>query len=386
MAAQFLPPQLNPLITRLLQIVMFPVAYWVYKLKLVVSSEDLAKIKAIADSRIVYLPNHCNLDDGIVLFLLSSRLGQFFHYIVAYEAFGGLVGKLLQLVGAYSIRRGMSDRTSISYTLNLLQQPGCHLVVFPESGCSYQNDTVMPFRPGAIELSFRAIAKLVKQNQTVPNFYLVPVSLKYRYPHDMTEEIAASLTKLETALGIQASTDDAYARLRAIAEQVLINLETEYNLTCHTPKDWNQRITNLKHHVLRQCEEQLDLTPTPQIPIREQVYKIQSLLTSKELSPTIREAIGLATFRLLNFDAIYDGYVAEQPTAERFFDTINRLEREVFKLDRPQPQDYRQVYVNLGEPINLKQYWQAYQQNRESTVTNLTNQLQQAVQANLRIK
>ncbi len=383
MSAQFLPPQLNPLITRLLQIIAQPVAYWVYKFKLVVAEKDIAKIKAIANSRIVYLPNHSNLDDGIVLFLLSSRLGQLFHYIVAYEAFEGLVGKLLQWVGAYSIRRGMSDRHSISYTLNLLQKPACRLVVFPEGGCSYQNDTVMPFRQGAIELSFKAIAKLVKQNQTIPDFYLVPVSLKYRYPHDMTKEIASGLTKLETALEINPTTTDSYQRLRAIAEQVLINLETEYNLHCQTPENWNQRIANLKSQVLHQCQAQLALTPTPQIPIRERVYKIQSLLTSRELSPETKEALRLATFRLLNFDAIYDGYVAEKPTDERFLDTLTRLEREVFKLDRPQPKSCRQVYISLGDPVNLKQYWQAYQQERETTVKTLTTQLQQTVQAQL---
>ncbi len=383
MSAQFLPPQLNPLITRLLQIIAQPVAYWVYKFKLVVAEKDIAKIKAIANSRIVYLPNHSNLDDGIVLFLLSSRLGQLFHYIVAYEAFEGLVGKLLQWVGAYSIRRGMSDRHSISYTLNLLQKPACRLVVFPEGGCSYQNDTVMPFRQGAIELSFKAIAKLVKQNQTIPDFYLVPVSLKYRYPHDMTKEIASGLTKLETALEINPTTTDSYQRLRAIAEQVLINLETEYNLHCQTPENWNQRIANLKSQVLHQCQEQLGLTSTPQIPIRERVYKIQSLLISRELPAETKEALRLATFRLLNFDAIYDGYVAEKPTDERFLDTLTRLEREVFKLDRPQPKSCRQVYISLGDPVNLKQYWQAYQQERETTVKTLTTQLQQTVQAQL---
>ena len=117
--------------------------------------------------------------------------------------------------------------------------------------------------------------------------------------------------------------------------------------------------------------------------MREQVYKIQSLLTSAELIPETRESIRLATFRLLNFDAIYDGYVAENPTPERFFDTLSRFEREIFQLDRPQPKSCRQACVSLGNPINLKEYWQAYLQNRETTVKTLTKQLQQTVQENL---
>ena len=144
--SQFLPPRLNPLLTRLIQSITNHIAYWGYQLKLDIKADELAKVKAIASERVVYLPNHSNLDDGIAIFLLSARLGQLFHYIVAYEAFQGIIGKLLQSAGAYSIRRGMADRQSVIQTLKILQQPACKLVIFPEGGCSYQNDTVMPFR------------------------------------------------------------------------------------------------------------------------------------------------------------------------------------------------------------------------------------------------
>ncbi|MGL6341035.1 MAG: 1-acyl-sn-glycerol-3-phosphate acyltransferase, partial [Waterburya sp.] len=63
--AQFLPPRLNPLITRLIQSIVHFVIDWVYKLRLVINDRDLAQLKAIADQRVVYLPNHSNLDDGI---------------------------------------------------------------------------------------------------------------------------------------------------------------------------------------------------------------------------------------------------------------------------------------------------------------------------------
>ncbi len=386
--SQFLPPKLNPLLTRLIQSVSCTVVYWVYQLELDVKAEDVAKVKAIASERVVYLSNHSHLDDGIAIFLLSARLGQLFHYIVAYEAFKGLIGKLLQSVGAYSIRRGMGDRKSVVQTLKILQQPACKLVIFPEGGCSYQNDTVMPFRTGAIELSFKALAQLAKKNSTIPNFYLVPVSLKYRYSHEMDSAIAKTLKSLETALQIRSSTKDFYPRLRAISERVLTNLETEYHLETSPTEDWNLRIQKLKTYLLNWCEQKLSIEPNPQIPIRERVYKIQSYLESADeavpkLKPEINSAIRIATFRLLNFDAIYDGYVAANPTPERFLDTLDRLEREIFHIDRPPPKGHRQARIRMGTPINLKEYWQSYQQNRENTVENLTQQLQQIVQDNL---
>jgi 1-acyl-sn-glycerol-3-phosphate acyltransferase len=396
--AQFLPPQQNPLLTRLIQSIFHFVVYWVYKIRLVVDDRDIAKLKAIADQRVVYLPNHSNLDDGIVIFLFSARLGQLFHYVVAYEAFQGIIGKLLQIVGAYSIKRGVGDRQSIKQTLQILQQPQSKLVIFPEGGCSYQNDTVMPFRSGAIELAFKAMAKLVQQEATIPNFYLVPLSLKYLYLHQTDTQLVNSLSRLETALAIQPQTEDVYLRLRAISAQVLTNLEIEYNLTSANPEDWNQRIQELKEHLLNYCEEKLNITPALQLPARERVYKVQYILSSLPESPKLahlnHEHLYLTTVRLLNFDAIYDGYVAAKPTPERFFATLDRLEREVFNIDRPKLKGRRQVEVKIGTPINLKEYWLMCQSNsqipesknqtsRQATINYLTQTIQQTVQTNL---
>jgi 1-acyl-sn-glycerol-3-phosphate acyltransferase len=396
--AQFLPPQQNPLLARLIQNIVYFVVYWIYKIRLVIDDRELAQLQAIAKQRVLYLPNHSNLDDGLVIFLFSARLGQLFHYVVAYEAFQGIIGKLLQIVGAYSIRRGVGDRQSIKQTLHILQQPQSKLVIFPEGGCSYQYDTVIPFRSGAIELAFKAMAKLVQQEATVPNFYLVPISLKYSYPDDPDAQLINSLSRLETALSLQPQTDDLYLRLRAIAAQVLTNLETEYNLTPLDVTDWNQRIQELKKHLLNYCEDKLNITPAPQIPARERVYKVQYILNSlpesAKLASLNYEHLYLTTVRLLNFDAIYDGYVAAKPTPERFFATLDRLEREVFNIDRPQFKGRRQVEIKIGTPINLKEYWQLYQNesaipesknqtSRQATINNLTETIQQTVQKNL---
>jgi 1-acyl-sn-glycerol-3-phosphate acyltransferase len=136
---QFIPPQQNPLLVRLIQSIFYLVTYFGFKFRLIVKEEDLAKVKAIASHRVVYLPNHSNLDDGVAVFQLSARLGQLFHYIVAIEAFRGGVGKLMQTVGAYSLRRGVGDRPSMIQTLKILQQPQCKLVIFPEGGCSFSD-------------------------------------------------------------------------------------------------------------------------------------------------------------------------------------------------------------------------------------------------------
>jgi hypothetical protein len=182
--------------------------------------------------------------------------------------------------------------------------------------------------------------------------------------------------------------------LRNIGERVLRDLATEYDVTSQD-NDLDKRIDSLRTRMLHYCENKLEIDPAIRLPDRERVYKIQhilSLLSNSERQPGIDyEHIYLTTVRLLNFDALYNGYVAEKPTPERFFATIDRLEREVFKIDRPKFKGRRRVVAKIGTPINLKKYWSDYYQNnsandkssRQYIIDDLTAKAQQMVQANL---
>ncbi len=378
----FFPPKPQPLLIRLVQSVSYLALQRLYQCELVVSDDDVAKLRAIDEARVVYVCNHPTMEDGMMLFGLAARVGQLWHYIVAREAFKGLQGKFLQWMGCYSIRRGLGDRASIAQTLSLLKQPQTQVVIFPEGGCSYQNDTVMPFRSGAIQMPLQVIAQLTKKTPDV-DLYIVPISLKYRYTQPMTAIIENTLRGLEQALGIEPPEQDFYKRLLAIASQVLSRIETEFGLVVQSDQDWNQRISQLRHHVIAQCEQQLELQANG-APIRERVYRIQALLEADE-PKTVAEGDALyrTTVRLLNFEAIYDGYVAADPTPERFLDTLMRLEREVYQIEHIQPKAHRQAIFRVGEPINLRHYVEDFRRDKSGTVERLTEQLRIAVQKNL---
>jgi len=385
--------------TRLVQSISYPLARVLYKCRISVSEEGVGKVRAVDDARLVFVCNHPTMEDGITLFVLSTRLGQLFHYIVAYESFKGLMGWFIQRLGCYSIRRGLGDRASISQTLTLLKTPQCRLVIFPEGGCSYQNDTIMPFRSGAIQLPMSVLAQLAKKADSpkdVPDFYIVPLSLKYRYRQPMHRVIESTLARLETQLKIPPldSQVDDYQRLRQIANQVILGLENEATLPHDDALNWNERIDRLKQIFIHKCEAALNIEPVTNLPLRERVYKVQALLEDAETAgddsayelggkKLSREDLYWDTVRLLNFDAIYDGYVAESPTPERFLDTLIRLEREVFHLEHAQPKAPRRAYFHIGEPINLKAYLADYQSDRSGTIDKLAESLRQIMQANL---
>ena len=386
-ARSFHPPALNSRLVWALQQVAPWIARWRNRLELVVSADPLVPLAILQEKPCLLLCNHSTFHDEIALFLLSARLGKPFHYLAAHERFQGIQGWFYQQIGAYSVRRGLADRSSVAQTLHLIAQPDCRLVVFPEGGCSFQNDTVMPFRSGVVQMALQVLAKQAKQGNPIPDFYIVPISLKYRYTGKMSVVIQRMLTMLEQATGLK-SEGDVYQRLRLVAKQVLVNCEREYDLVLPAEMGWNQRITSLKAQVLQHCEQQLGLNSTVSEPNRERVYRIRHALESWQTTLLADGTDGWQLMlrsiaRILNFDAIYDGYVSEKPTPERFLDTLIRLEREVFKIDQPKPKGFRQAWLRIGKPINLRDFVEAYGGDRAQTVDALVAELHHTVQHNL---
>ncbi|MEX0272078.1 1-acyl-sn-glycerol-3-phosphate acyltransferase [Leptolyngbyaceae cyanobacterium UHCC 1019] len=388
----FYPPRRNVPFVRLIQTLIPMVASWGFKMDLEVEYESLNQLIALRNDRVLLLPNHPTFHDAIALFLLSGKLGQSFYYLGAYEQLQSKLGRFFQAIGSYSVRRGLADRASIIQTMELLAQPGCHLVIFPEGGCSFQNDIVTSFRAGAVQLALQAMNRMVKQGKAIPDLYAVPVSIKYRYTQDMTGAIEKLLGQLEQKLEVPTQLGH-YERLRAIAETLLTQLESDYGIASDDATlSWNHRIKSLKAHLLKTCEQQYGLTSAATDLDRERVYRVlnaaqmqaELLQTESQIDlPWSVEFVQRSMMRVLNFDAMYDGYVAENPTVERFMDTLTRLEREVFNIDQPAPKRHRVATIKIGTPINLKDSLTAFQTHKAATVDHLNQTIQRSVQSNL---
>jgi hypothetical protein len=390
----FYPPRTHSTLIKLVQWVAPIVSHWHYKADIIISAESLERLRSLQHQRLILMPNHPTFHDPPLIFALSGRLGITFQYMGALELFRNGLGPWLQRFGVYSIRRGLADRTSVAHTLEILSSPDCKLVVFAEGGCSFQNDIVMPFRTGVIQMGFQVINRAYKQRQPLPDLYAVPLSLKYRYTQDMNPVIEQVLQKLEAALKVK-STGDHYQRLRSVAEQRLKTCEQEYGLTVTQTQDWDQRVANLKAFILSSCEQQLGLTAAPEAlnedtskeSDRDRAYRILDFLESVSLDPNSLSAtewtaakISQAVKQVLNYVAIYDGYVAANPTPERFLDTLTRLERDILGIDQPRPKGHRQALFHVSEPINLKDWFSDYQRDRAGTVTALTQKIHHLVQ------
>ncbi len=418
-APTFYPPKPNKPLVWLVQRLNAQITQWKCRATLVVAKDEIKQLKALKSDRVIYFANHPTFGEPVLMYELSARLHKQIYFMAAYELFQGPMRHFFQRVGAYSIRRGLVDRKSIKQTIDLLRQPAAHLGIFPEGRCSFQSDRLMEFQPGGVQLAFQALAKLPLEDGKMPSLYAVPVSIYYQYEGDLRGPVEETLVELEEALGLPPLTEilpdplpaeaiaklppQAYARLKRIALGILQRVEadcTDWNLDLPELEDsnWNVRLNALRDGILDRCEELVGLSSNRGQPRRNRAYRIQAALADRKAGlnaavsgsgdseteaafPTL--LIKRSIERLLNLDTIYDGYVRENPTPERFLDSMARFQREIFQIDQPPAKRQRQAKMKIGEPINFADYMEDYRRDRNGTVSQLCKQLQATMQSNL---
>ena len=367
-------------------------------LTLDIDAESVTRLKMTDGHPTVLAPNHAARADPAVMFFLSKQASQQYYYMTARETFGkgrfgGLQSFLLQRFGAYSIVRGTADRNAFRATRELLSGGDASLVIFAEGEISRQNDTVMRFERGIVQLCFWALDDMVKAEVHKP-LYIVPIGIKYHYPQDMWDDIDAALTELEEHILPPAGRTpiERYERLRRIGVAIFKTLAAEYQYKVDETVPLDMHIEKLKEQILSHAEKIMGIHSDTDVLTRvrslknivdAEVYKDIEQMTEYERK--IHEEL-LQKFqrfypdleRLINFISITDGYVAEEQSPERFLDVIIRLEREVFGTSKMRGP--RVASVRVGEPKDLRECYDTYKAEKRETVEQITFELETTVQ------
>ena len=367
-----------------------------------IDAESISRLKMTDGHPTVLAPNHSARADPAVMFLLSKQLSQQYYYLTARETFdkgkfGSLCSFLLQRFGAYSIVRGTADRNAFRTTRELLSEGNSPLVIFAEGEISRQNDTVMRFERGIVQLCFWALDDMMKAEISKP-LYVVPIGIKYHYPQDMWNDIDAALTELEKNIlpPAERTPIERYDRLRRIGVAIFKTLAAEYQYKVDETVSLDMHIQKLKEQILFHAERIMGIHSETDVLTRVRTLKnivdaevYRDIEQMTEYEQKIHEEL-LQKFqrfypdleRLINFIAISDGYVAEEQSPERFLEVIIRLEREVFGASKMRGP--RVASVRVGEPKNLRECYDTYKAQRRETVEQITLELETVVQTLVR--
>lgn len=394
----FRPPLDSPLLIALVNLTLpFYMKFALHDTKVQPAPGAIERFQSYKGKRALICPNHSNRHDPQIMFDFSRISSETFNYVAAREVFdwqNGFNGWWLQHLGCYSVVRGAADRESFKMTKKILSEGKKKLVLFPEGEISRQNDTLMPLESGAAQLTFWAVEELAKQAAGGPiePVYVIPMALKYTYPKDIQASLKMTLSSLEANLGIKSIVGaSVYHRLRTISEQLLITLEKEYGMKPAADADLNTRVTSLRQSILTNVSRQLQVELPTNVRQLEMVRVLRNTVDDfvyapekdfSEYEKKVHEerAATLRGFyndldRVVNFIAIYDGYLKESLTQERYADILDRLEREILRIREPSFRGSRVVLLDVGEPINLSERYADYKSAKKATVAKVTDEI-----------
>ena len=187
---------------------------------------------------------------------------------------------------------------------------------------------------------------------------------------------------------------DLYDRVKNVGGSLLAILAREYHLRLDEGGTLNERIQQMREHILSQMENFLELAPlSDRNPLRrvraiqnridEEIYRDVDEMTEYERGVHAQRVDKFRQFytdlrRIVNSIAIYEGYIGEDPSQERFLEVITRLEVEVYGRSKVKgPLD---AFLRIGTPKNLLDSYETYKKEKRQTTQQITLDLETEVQ------
>jgi len=393
----FRPPKDTPALIALVKLLL-PVImkFTLHEARVEVVGDGLARFQALAGLRTIICPNHSNHNDPEIMFAFSKLAGEDFNFLAAREIFDrdhGWRGFWLQHLGCYSVVRGAIDRESFKMTKTLVQENRKKLVIFPEGEVTRQNDKLLHLESGVAQMAFWAVDEMVKRKRAEPVFIL-PLALKYTYSADIRDELERSLYKLEARLGLPGRLQTPmYTRLRAVSEAILSLLEREYSFKAAPEASMNDRIVGLRLAILKRIAdflniklppgaEQLEYVRILRNALDDQIYNGDEAGSAYERKLQEERTAKIKGFyrdldRVTNFIAIYDGYLRDRLTQERFAEVLDRFEIEVFGSTTVKGP--RHIYIDVGRPLDLLPVYPEYRSNKRAALSRVTGDVSQQI-------
>jgi len=362
----------------------------------IISEKDKEILKSLRQERLIYVSNHPSTREPPIAYIVGNLLYSRFYYMAAREVFDwgyGLVGKVIQSIGAYSIIAGSADRESLKTTRAILAAPSGKLVLFPEGEpTGGENDNLLPFQNGVTQLGFWGYEDAMKQDPNA-EIYLLPAFVKYRMTgtqQNIQKDVDKSLEKMENHFGLEKKGKTATHRLLSIGKQMILVNEKQFGITPDESQSFDYRIGQLRHKILNFVAESVGLKKFNKE--ANAIEKLRYILSVFEMvslglpdpknelpSPESAKWGRKYCQKAYDFISIQTSYLTELPSAERFYEWIYRFENEVFGSSKPRP---TRAYVTFAKPIKLSEKYKIYKsaKSKKTVVEELTLELKEKIQ------
>ncbi|MEM7182088.1 MAG: lysophospholipid acyltransferase family protein [Spirochaetota bacterium] len=361
---------------------------------IIVSESDRRMLKGLRDERVILVANHPSTKEPPLAFKVAQMMHSRFHYMAGREVFdwgNGLVGKLIQSIGAYSVLAGISDRESLKVSRQIIAKKAGKLALFPEGEpTGGENDNLLPFQAGAAQLAFWGFEDALKVDPDV-EVTILPMYIKYRMSsrlEDIRRDVDRSLEVLERRFRLHKSGKTVVHRLLSIGKRMVLEAEKEFGLESSEEEDFDYRIGKLRHTILDQVAEKTgihkwnnDLNAIDKLRRLLSTFEMVSIgmndpklkLPDAEIAKWGREFCQ----RAYDFISIQTDYLKSLASAERIYEWIYRIENEALGFTRQRPQN---VHITFAKPYKISELHKDYKKKKRPVLEKLTTSLRDDIQ------
>lgn len=344
----------------------------------IIEPESWAHWKALPPGSAYFIASkHAHFTDHFCIAGVASRLGiscLFVSIPEAFEEYWGLAGMVVRRLGGFAVERGGTNIQATRYIVEALVKADHPLVIFPEGELYFLNDVVTPLKIGTALFALEG-AKAREHAGKPESTYILPVGLKYVYPGDAAPFLMEKLIFCEKKFYKKAQSGVLQSRIFKLVSDVQERSESVYHLQGEgkTPEE---KFFSLSRQLLEQLEGEAhgkvfdgDLSDRGR----------RLMVWFKKKSPQYEKA----KFALHCLDFL-PGYLNE-PTQERFMETLRKLERLITGNENPSFPGKRNLFVKIEKPLAVHRYLPAYldRRIRKDALGQLTSDLQTALQGSI---
>lgn len=366
-----------------------------WRARLRLDSGNLELLKTIPpDAGLILAANHADEMDMKVCMELSRRSRRRFTYMMTSEAFDechGIAGWWLQRLGSFSVNKGGGDNVARRYAIDVVKKESEVLVIFPEGEIYYLNDLVQPFKTGAVHTGLQAIIEARKQH---PDWtaYLLPVAIKYRYRKTIKSALDKKIRRIESHLSVRANYFTFQKKLTHIMAKILNRQEPlgHMQMVSEQLAGLKKQVEEARLAILSKIEakyRQVKTDPKAQLIDRAQklIFFLREHVKQKNLFSRETQIQLQKDLKNLKQTVQMAGwqpqYIDLDPSEERLAETVMKLEREVFKKKRPRALGNRDVFMRIGNPIDLGRYADLYKENASLISHRIAEELRNSIQS-----
>ncbi|NEQ99991.1 MAG: 1-acyl-sn-glycerol-3-phosphate acyltransferase, partial [Cyanothece sp. SIO2G6] len=359
---------------------------------------------------------------------------------------GEVVGWVISHLGGTPIRRGRLDTAGLRSIRDLFTSGDFPIAAAPEGGTNGHNEIVSPLEPGIAQFGFWCVDDLQKSDRS-EEVFIVPLGVQYRFHQAPWATLEALLTQLEQDSGIHhpstmtlsgltngvsLTAEQArilYQRLHYLAEHLLTMMETFYRNYYQQPVEIIPPVTPGEEATISGADAGTKSAIAPRLQVllnaaltvaeqsfgikakgnltdrcrrleqaswdriyREDLKDLESLSAVEHgLANLVAEDANLRIWHMHlveTFVSVTGKYVADNPTVERFADTLLLLWKMITQIkgETGQVPKLGQQYaqITVGTPISVRDRWADYKTSRRKAVADLTDTLQQALESLIR--